>query len=124
MRSNIVQSIQHLKLANEFMQDFIRSAPNTRGAVVFSDYSRRVKWIFKDIITYPHFDDEVRKGIKYEIESDAFSVPAITERVALLNPDQRQMLEDMIEDILAGKTVEVSIKDHIVEDNEMINKNK
>ena len=122
MRSSIVQSIQHLKQSDEFMNDFIRAAPNTRGAVVFSDYSRRVKWIFNDIITYPHFDDEVRKGIKYEIESDAFSVPAITERVALLNPDQRQILEDMIEDILAGKTIEVSIKDHIVEPNEMVEK--
>ena len=120
MRSNIVQAIQHLKLANEFMQDFIRDAPNTRGAFIFKGYSNKVKWIFTDIITYPHFDAEVRKGIKYEIESDAFSVPAITERVALLNPDQRQMLEDMIEDILAGKTVEVSIKDHIVDVNEMV----
>ena len=111
MRSSIVQSIQHLKQSDEFMKDFIRQAPNTRGAAIFEGYSRKLKWILRDIITFPHFPDEVRQGIKYEIESDAFSVPAITERVALLNPDQRQMLEDMIEDILAGKTVEVSIKD-------------
>jgi hypothetical protein len=33
MRSSIVQSIQHLKISNEFMSDFIRQAPNTRGSL-------------------------------------------------------------------------------------------
>jgi hypothetical protein len=110
MRSSIVQSIQNLKLADEYMNDFIRSAPNTRGSAIFTDYSRRVNWILRDIITYPFFDDEVRKGVRTEVKSDAFSVPAIFEKIPLLNPEQRQMMEDLVEDILAGKTVTISIK--------------
>jgi hypothetical protein len=122
MKSSVVQAIQHVKIAEEFMNDFIRSAPTTRGAIIFGQYSRKLRWILSDIITYPHFDDEVRKGIKVEIESDAFSVGAIKDLIPLLNPEQREMIEDLIEDILKGKTIEVSIKDHIVEPNEMIEK--
>jgi len=120
MRSSIVQVIQHLKISDEFMNDFIRSAPNTRGAVIFKDYSRRLKWILRDIITYPYFDDAVRQGIKVEIQSDAFAVPAIVGKIALLNPGQREMMEDLVDDILKGKTIHVDIKEHIVEANEMI----
>ena len=110
MRSSVIQSIQHLKISDEFMNDFIRTAPNTRGAVIFKDYSRRLKWILKDIITYPYFGDEVREGIKKEIESDAFSVDAIFDKISLLNPEQREMIEDLIESVLKGKEIEVQIK--------------
>lgn len=124
MRSSVVQAIQHVKIADEFMNDFIRTAPTTRGAVIFGQYSRKLRWILNDIITYPHFDDDVRKGIKVEIESDAFSVGAIKDLIPLLNPEQREMIEALIEDILKGKTIEVQIRDHIGDVNEMINKNK
>ena len=120
MRSSVVQAIQHVKIADEFMSDFVRAAPNTRGAVIFKDYSRRLQWILRDIVTYPYFDPMVRQGIKVEIESDAFSVGAINDLIPLLNPEQREMIEGLIEDIIKGKRIEISIKDHIVEPNEMM----
>jgi hypothetical protein len=110
MRSSIVQSIQHLKISEEFMQDFIRQAPSTRGAFIFNDYSRKIKWILRDIITFPYFTDEVRLGIKTEIESDAFAVEAIHDKIPLLNPEQRAMLEGLVGDMLEGKTIEIKIK--------------
>jgi hypothetical protein len=110
MRSSIVQAIQHLKQAEEFMNDFIRQAPSTRGAVIFDGYSRKVRWILRDILTFPYFTDEVRLGIKTEIESDAFAVEAIHDKIPLLNPEQRAMLEELVEDMVAGKTIEIKIK--------------
>jgi hypothetical protein len=120
MRSSVVQGIQHLKQADEFINDFIRQTPNTRGAVIFSMYSKKIRWILTDILTFPYFTDEVRKGIKAEIESDAFGVEAIHDKIPLLNPEQRAMLEQLVEDMVAGKTIEIKIKSHIVEPNEMI----
>lgn len=120
MRSSVIQAIQHVKIADEFMNDFIRAAPQTRGAVLFTDYSRRLKWILRDIVTYPYFDPLVRKGIKCEIESDAFGVGAINDLIPLLNPEQREMIESLIEDVLKGKTIEVQIKDHVPEVKEMV----
>jgi hypothetical protein len=110
MRSSIVQAIQHIKQANEFMSDFIRQAPSTRGSLVFSGYSNKLQWILRDILTYPHFPDEVRLGLKHEIESDAFAIEAIHDKIPLLNPEQRAMLEELVEDMLAGKTIEIKIK--------------
>ena len=110
MRSSIVQAIQHLKQSDEFMNDFVRQAPNTRGAVIFKDYSRKLKWILRDILTFPYFTDEVRLGIRTEIESDAFAVEAIHDKIPLLNPEQRAMLEELVEDMVAGKTIEIKIK--------------
>ena len=110
MRSSIIQSIQHLKQSEEFMKDFIRQAPNTRGAAIFGGYSRKLRWILTDILTFPYFPDEVRKGIKAEIESDCFAVEAIHDKIPLLNPEQRAMLEELVEDMVAGKTIEIKIK--------------
>jgi len=110
MRSSVVQGIQHLKQADEFINDFIRQAPNTRGAVIFSMYSRKIRWILFDILTFPFFTDEIRKGIKAEIESDAFAVEAIHDKIPLLNPEQREMLEELVGDMLEGKTIEIKIK--------------
>jgi len=110
MRSSIVQAIQHLKQSDEFINDFIRQAPSTRGAVIFTDYSRKIRWILRDILTFPYFTDEVRIGIRTEIESDAFAVEAIHDKIPLLNPEQRAMLEQLVEDMVAGKTIEIKIK--------------
>ena len=109
MGSSVVSCIHHLKLADEYAKDFVRSAPGTRGSVIFGNYSKRIHWIFRDVITYPHFGEEVRDGMRKEIASDAFSYDSLTEKMALLDPEQREMLEGLLDDILRGKTVEVNI---------------
>ena len=110
-RSSIVSALQHMKMADEFLNDFIRESPGSRGAVIFKGYSKRINWILNDVITYPHFADEVRNGIKHELKSDVFSVPAIMESIPLLNPEQRLLIEELINDLLKGKTIEVNIKE-------------
>jgi hypothetical protein len=110
MRSSIIQALRHLKQSNEFMQDFIRQAPSTKGADIFGKYSRKLRWILRDILTFPYFTDEVRAGIKAEIESDCFAVEAIHDKIPLLNPEQREMLEELVSDMLDGKTIEIKIK--------------
>lgn len=109
MGSSVVSFIHHLKLADEYAKDFVRSAPNTRGSIIFDNYSKRIAWIFRDVVTYPHFGDEVREGMRKEIASDAFSYDSLTEKIALMNPEQREMLEGLLTDILKGKTVEINI---------------
>jgi hypothetical protein len=47
--------------------------------------------------------------MRNEIASDAFSYDSLTEKMALMNPEQREMLEGLLDDILTGKTVEVNI---------------
>lgn len=107
MKSNIILSIQSLRMAEEFMQDFIREFPNSRGAHIFKGYSKRINWILTDIVTYPFFGDEVRDGMRKEMSSDVLTVSAIYEKIPLLNPEQRDALESVIDSVLAGETIEI-----------------
>ena len=109
MSSNIVSAIHHLRMAEEQYEDFIRELPGSKGAVLFKSYIKKIRWIYSDIITYPYINEEVKGGIKKEIESDVFAVPAINEKVALLSPEQREIIEESIDAMLAG--VEVKIID-------------
>ena len=105
--ANIINAIQNLKMAQEQFKDFCRQFPNSQGEKVFKNYSKRIDWMFNDIITHPFLTNEVRVGIKKEIESDVFCVPAIVEKVALLSPDQREIIELTIDAMIGGEEVKI-----------------
>jgi hypothetical protein len=109
MGSNVITAVHHLRIATEYMDDFVRSSPGSRGGALFKVYSKKVKWILNDILTFPFFSDPVREGIRREMNSDPLAYAAIMERVSLLNPTQREQLESVIEDLIAGKKVEFTI---------------
>jgi Fe-S cluster biosynthesis and repair protein YggX len=105
--SNIVSAIHHLRMAEEHYEDFIREFPGSMGTRLFQSYITKIKWIYNDIISHPYITQEVRDGIKKEISSDIFAIPAINDKVALLNPEQREMIEDTIDAMLAGENVKI-----------------
>src|SRR5690606_38316879 len=93
----------HLKIAQEHMEDFMRDNSGSKGEKLFSKYSARIAWILTDMITHPFLPGEVREGIKREVNSDLFTVTAIHEKVALLNPVQRDLIEQALDQILNGE---------------------
>ena len=105
--SNIISAIHHLKMAQEHYEDFIREYPDSAGSRLFKSYVNKIKWISNDIIYHPHVSEEVRIGIKKELASDVFAVPAINEKVALLTPDQRDLIEETIDAMIAGEEVKI-----------------
>ena len=110
--ANIIGAIQNLRMAKDQFEDFIRQYPDSAGSRLFKHYIGKIDWIFSDIVTIPSITDEVRAGIRKEIVSDVFAVPAILEKVALLSPEQREMIEDTIDAMLAGEEIKiVDIKD-------------
>jgi len=110
--ANIIGAIQNLRMAKDQFEDFMRQYPESAGTKIFQKYTRKIDWIFTDIVTIPSITDEVRAGIRKEIVSDVFAVPAILEKVALLSPEQREMIEDTIDAMLAGEEIKiVDIKD-------------
>lgn len=106
--SNVVSSVHHLKMAKEHFEDFRREFPEAMGSRLFKTYIDRIDWIFRDLLAYPHLTEKVREGFKAEIESDVFAVPAISEKVALLNPAQREMIEVTIDAMLSGVEIKIS----------------
>lgn len=105
--ANIINAIQNMKMAQEQFMDFTRQYPNSSGSRLFKKYIDRIDWMFSDIVTHPFLTSEVRDGIKHEIQSDVFAVPAIIEKVALLTPEQRELIEDTLDAMLSGEEVKI-----------------
>lgn len=104
---NVISAIQNLCRAKEHFQDFQREYPNSIGSIVFNKYLNKIDWIFKDILSATFITQEVRDGIREEIKSDAFIVPAIYEKIAILNPSQRELIEETIDAMLEGQDVKI-----------------
>lgn len=103
--SNLVLAIQAVKQAKEQFEDFQRQYPATRGAKLCELYAHKLNWIGKDLITNPLFGDDIVKGVKQEWESDAYSVPAIYEKFSLLDPNKRELIETIVDGLLAGEEI-------------------
>jgi hypothetical protein len=103
----ILYSIQNLKMAQEQFDDYCRQYPKTRGADLFSMYSKKIDWIFRDIVTHPFFTRETIDMIKNELKGDPYLVSAIIEKIELLNEGQREIIEDVIDAYISGETVKI-----------------
>lgn len=107
--ANIVSGVHNLKQAYDHFGSFERDNPNSIGAKLFRRYNKAIHRIVLDLLSMPYFTDEVRDGIRAEWNSDVFTVPAIAEKSSLLNPQQREMIEEAIDKMLDGKSVRFDI---------------
>jgi hypothetical protein len=103
--SNIVSGIISIKQAYDHFEVFGLEHPNSRGQKLFEIYSKKLRWIYEDLITNPLLPQDVRDGIKNEWEADTFIVDAISEKTALLKPEQREIIETIIDAMLRGEEV-------------------
>lgn len=107
--SQLVDFIHHLKCAHEYMQSFKRDRPGTRAEKLAHNYGWRIEWIYNDMMTNPTFPPEVREGIRKEWNSDTFTMPAIMQKVAILNPQQRDAIENVLDTIIRGESLQIDI---------------
>lgn len=108
--SDIVSGLQALKRAHDHWNSFVREKPGSLAERMFTMYLRKISWIVYDLLTCPHFPDAVRNGIRKEWTSDGFAVPAIADKIALLAPDQRDAVENVIDLLLSGEKLEIEVK--------------
>jgi hypothetical protein len=105
--SSVVNALIALRQAKEHFADALRDNPGSIAQRLVKPYLRKIEWIYTDIITYPHFPDIVRDGIRSEWHSDAFTTPAIVEKIAKLRPDEREAIEVIIDKVIAGDMINV-----------------
>lgn len=105
--SNIISAIHCLAQAKEHFESFCREHKGSKGEHLFSSYIKKLNWIYSDLNSNIHLPESVREGIKAEWNSDVFSVPAIAEKVALLNPEQRELIESVVDGMLAGEEINI-----------------
>lgn len=105
--SDLVNGLLHIRIAHHYWDDFRRELQGTKGQNLLKLYTSKLEWIYNDLITNPNFTEEVREGIRKEWNSDTFVVPAIQEKMALLNPDQRIVVEELIDLMLKGDEIKI-----------------
>lgn len=86
-----------------YLESWNLDHPGTKGVQLFVQFIKRIKWMFEQIVTHPFLPAPVRAAAQYEINSDVLAIPAIAEKIALLKPNQRAILEDAIDKVLAGE---------------------
>lgn len=94
--SCIVSTLHHLKIAKTYLEVFCIENKESKGAAIFNQYLKKIGWIKTDLITHPFFTQEVRDGINQEWDSDVLQVVEIHNRIALLPPEKREILEQFI----------------------------
>jgi hypothetical protein len=103
--SNLVAAIQSIRVAYNNFENFQIEHPDTKGAVLFNSYNKKLEWIYKDFKATTLLPEDIRKAIQEEWESDVLIVPDITEKVTLLNPSQRELVDAMIDAMLKGEEI-------------------
>lgn len=110
VENNFVGAIHYMKISIEFMNDFCRQYPGSKGAKVMDQYLKRLNWILMDIKTSIDFPQIVRDGLKTEIESDVLLFPEIVNKIHLLAPDKREFIETIVDQLLNDETIEIEMK--------------
>lgn len=105
--SNIISAIHSIRQAYEHFCSFQREYPGSKGDRLMACFNAKLSFIAKEIITHPFLPEDVRMGVKKEWEGDVFSVDAITEKVALLTNDKRELIELVIDAMLAGEEIKI-----------------
>ena len=107
--SQLIDFVHHLKCAYEYMHGFVRDGPGTNAERIGNKYAAKIEWIYRDLITAPMFPEEIRNGIRLEWNSDSFAIDAIVEKIALLTPEQREGVENIIDCINKGQKLKIEI---------------
>jgi hypothetical protein len=113
--ANIINGITKLKQAKDLLEDAMRTAgKESVGAKLIGNVVNRIEGAKNVFVTSIWFPDVVREGIRKEWASDSFTVDAITEKIALLSPKQRDTIEAVLDKILAGELLQVEYIDNQV----------
>ena len=99
--TSLVAFLHNVKKAKEFAEDFNRAIKKP----ILKNYINRLDYILNDFKSSILFPDDVRNAVRDEIESDVLVVDAIVDRIRLLNPPQREVIELIMDKIIAGEEI-------------------
>lgn len=105
--ARIVAAMQYMKISKEYFDDFARNHPDTKGASMCRNYSKKIEWFLNDMLTNPGFDDRVRGLLRKERDIDPLLNLAFIEKVSQIKPDQRHLIEDLLDTVLSGAELQI-----------------
>lgn len=113
MSTLILEYIHHIKRAKLNLEVFIleRTLNNPTSKRKFEIYVQRLQWLITDLKTEPNISKDVSDAIDLEFNSDVFTLDEITRKALLLTPDERETVETLLDQVLAGEELNVKYRE-------------
>ena len=110
MASEILKFLHNTQRAKLNLEVFLLGDVNDKAKRKFSQYVKKMDWMITDLKTEPAVQKELRDAIDLEFNSDVYCVDAILEKTLMLTPDERDILEKIIDGVIAGEDLEIIYK--------------
>jgi hypothetical protein len=107
MMKSIHKGFYHLQMAKEYFDDVTREAPRSVGARLCNMYSKKLAWIKKDFASCPLLPSKAASEFNAELSGDIMFPMAIAEKVLRLSDEQRTVLEELIDALVAGEDITI-----------------
>jgi hypothetical protein len=112
--SNIVQSIiklkqsvTHMQVVSLILMENVTDGKKPKGVNHFERQIKAIEAIYINTVSIPALTKEVRTAIRNIWNSDEFEVDAIAEKIALLTPAKKEMIEKIVDGLLIGEEITI-----------------
>ena len=99
----------YLKNAELFFEDVVRENPNKVAGAVSKRFVQKIQWMFRDFKTDPRLPVYALDDFAAEFEGDVFFFESLSRKCLNLTEAQREVLESVVDDLIAGVKVTVQI---------------
>lgn len=107
MASEILKFLHNTQRAKLNLEVFLLGDVNDRARRKFAQYVNKLDWLITDLKTEPAVSKDLRDAIDLEFNSDVYCVDAILEKTLMLTPDERDILEKIIDSVIAGEEINI-----------------
>lgn len=108
--TSILQAIHHLNQAKLNYHSFINEHHSQLPAVkLFNQHLNKIVWIEKSLVTDPFMPDVLREAVKKEIESDVLLIDDVKQKIALVKPEIREVIDQIIDYAINDKDITVTV---------------
>lgn len=99
----------YLKNAQIYFNDVVRQHPNKVAGSVSKKISEKITWMIRDFKTDPRLPPYALDDFAEEFNGDVFFFESISRKCLNLTEVQREVLEGVIDDLIAGVKVTIQI---------------
>lgn len=102
---SLAKGLHHVNIAKQYFEDIKITSKGTIKNT-FTGYVQKCDYIINDV--YDRLSEKTRKFYKEEM-SDSLGIDHITDQLMRLDVEQRQQIEDIINNVVKGKRVKIMI---------------
>lgn len=103
------KAFYHLQMAIDYFKDTNRTLPTTIAGKLSIRYVQRLKWVINDFATSPKIPGFAADEFKNEMQSDVMFHESISDKCLNLTVEQKTILENIIDELIKGETINYNL---------------